>query len=55
MRRRPTPLADGLTSWLRGEDSLDAEAASTLVAEWLARSLAKLVAEAEAAAKDVRR
>ncbi len=54
MRRRPTPLADGLSDWMRGEDSVEAEAASLIVAEFLARGLAYLVAQADGG-KEVRR
>lgn len=53
MRRRPGPLADGLTEWIRGEDTVDAEAAAQVLAELAARGLAYLVALSEQ--KEVKR
>jgi hypothetical protein len=55
MRRRPEPLADGLSAWMRGEESVEAEGASQVAAECLARALAYLVAQDEANRKDIKR
>jgi hypothetical protein len=54
MRRRPAALASGLTEWLRGEDTIEAEAASEMFGELVARAVDYLRAQADGG-KDVKR
>lgn len=42
MRLRPYMMAEGLTAWARGEDSVDGDAASELFSEFVLRALAYL-------------
>jgi hypothetical protein len=55
MRLRPAPLADGITEWLRGDDTVDAEAASQILAELAVRGLLYLRALDEANRKGGRK
>lgn len=54
MAPRPEVLADGMTAWLHGEETEEAEAASRVLAELASRGLLYLRAIEEAAKKDVR-
>lgn len=44
-RSNPSAFADGLSAWMRGEDSPDAEAAARLAGEVLLRARAWLEAQ----------
>jgi hypothetical protein len=52
LRSRPALLADGLTDWLRGLDTIDGEASSQILSEFFVRGLMWLRAQED---KDVRR
>ncbi len=41
-RHAPDALAQGLTDWIRGEDTEQTDAAASLLAEWIIRSLDRL-------------